>query len=163
MLFATVAYGIATCDYFMFTCMADVIAMCLSGRCYKPLTDALCWQMLLPSGRWKSHWRVAHLCIWKPDCYWPVFADGKVTTGHLTSIYSDLAHCNAEQKPSTLIHNMLAERSTTFEKSTEDFYLCHLGSQQDTNEIQEPRYHPSSNQENQYKQPEEVPHCGSIL
>ena len=24
-----------------FTCMADVIAVCLSGRCYKPLTDAL--------------------------------------------------------------------------------------------------------------------------
>ena len=57
MLFATVADGIATCDYFTFTCMADVIAMCLSGRCYKPLTDALFWQMLLPSSRWKSHWQ----------------------------------------------------------------------------------------------------------
>ena len=43
MLFATVADGIATCYYFMFTCIADVIAMCLSGRCYKPLTDALLW------------------------------------------------------------------------------------------------------------------------
>ena len=48
MFFATVTDGIATCDYFMFTCMADVIAICLSGRCYKPLTDALFWQMLLP-------------------------------------------------------------------------------------------------------------------
>ena len=41
MFFATVTDGIATFDYFMFTCMADDIAMCLSGRCYKPLTDAL--------------------------------------------------------------------------------------------------------------------------
>ena len=66
MLFATAADGIATCDYFMFTCMADVFAMCLSGRCYKPLTDALFWQMEKPlqggcvmadviaSGRWKK-------------------------------------------------------------------------------------------------------------
>ena len=41
MLFATVADGIAICDYNMFTCMADVIAMCLSVGCCKPLTDAL--------------------------------------------------------------------------------------------------------------------------
>ena len=77
MLFATVADGIATCDYFMFTCMADVIAMCLSGRCFKPLTDALFWQMLLPSGRWKSHCRV--VVLWQ--IILPV-ADGK-TTGQL--------------------------------------------------------------------------------
>ena len=72
MLFATAADGIATCDYFMFTCMADVFAMCLSGRCYKPLTDALFWQMLLPSGRWKSHCRV--VVLWQ--MLLPV-ADGK--------------------------------------------------------------------------------------
>ena len=33
MLFATVADEIANCDCIMFTLMADVIAMCLSGRC----------------------------------------------------------------------------------------------------------------------------------
>ena len=72
MLFATVADGIATYDYFMLTCMADVIAMCLSGRCYKPLTDALFWHVIanwqmekplqggcvvadvIASGRWKT-------------------------------------------------------------------------------------------------------------
>ena len=53
--FATVAYGIATSIIFMFTCMDDVIAMSLSGRCYKSLIGALFWQMLLPSGRWKQN------------------------------------------------------------------------------------------------------------
>ena len=33
MLLATVADGIATLDCIMFILMADVIAMCLSGRC----------------------------------------------------------------------------------------------------------------------------------
>ena len=33
MLFATVADGIAHCGCIMFTLLADVIAMCLSGRC----------------------------------------------------------------------------------------------------------------------------------
>ena len=60
MLFATVADGIANCVCIMITLMADVIA-CVSVVDVKPLTDALFWQMLLPSGRWKSHCRVVVL------------------------------------------------------------------------------------------------------